>query len=230
MDSELVTGVDGEPVDIIMTAEQTPAVDPRILGTYDGDGSMVRVDKTHSMEFGISGSIFMGVFTMLILFIVICVPQLILSSNFDSGQFWQIIIFSVASGLIATIIVSMTCRHFIAARLRYGASQAEAAYWQANKQLRMNGRTPHSQAEFKALLQLAQEADIELAPAYVAERTSKYFARLVDERGLWRQKASSAWLGPIVLQGIMDAQRPGNDPDDEPYDDPDLLDNPSERE
>lgn len=176
---------------------------------------MVTVSKTHSSEFGLSGAILAGLFTAAVVFVLIVVPQLVLHGDMESDHVRPVSLFIAATGLIAFIIVSMSCRHFIMARLRYGATPAEASYWQANHHLRMNGRTPHSRAEFKALLQLAQEADRVLAPAYVAERTAKFFAELTDDRGLWRQKASSAWLGPIVLQGIIDANAQGAD-DGEP--------------
>lgn len=216
MDSELVTGPDGELVDIKIPAEQPPDVDPRIIGTYNGNGAMMKVDKIDNMYPGLFGVIMSGVVATAIAFIIIWMIQLLLNdNNYTADQLRGIAVFSAMFGLAIAMLMLSGSWHFIAAKLRYGATSQEAAYWQQNRELRENCRIPHTKAEFLKLLDLAQELDRIKAPEYVAERTSKFFAQMADDRGLWRKKASSAWLGPTVLQGIMDAQHPGNDPDDE---------------
>ncbi len=215
MDSELVTGPDGELVDTTIPAEQPPDVDPRIIGTYNGDGSMVPVNKVQVSDAGILAPFVAWAGTIVFGMIVVFVPQTLLHGSEDTD--WFITSFIVLVG-IGFLFALLTCRSYwpyIIARLRYGATPDQATYWRANKKLRENCRTPHSKPEFLELLKLAQELDHLKAPEYVAEAASKFFARLADQRGLWSQKASSAWLGPIVLQGIMDAQHPSDDPDDE---------------
>ncbi len=216
MDSELVTGPDGELVDITIPAEQPPDVDPRIIGTYNGNGAMVNIDKIDNMYPGLFGVIMSGLVAGVIVFIVISLTQLFLNdNNYSAEQTRGVVIFASMIGLTIAMFMLAGSWHFIAAKLRYGATSQEAAYWKQNWELRENCRTPHTKAEFRALLKLAQELDRVKAPEYVAERTSKFFAQMADDRGLWSKKASSAWLGPTVLKRIMNAQHPGNDPDDE---------------
>ena len=215
MDSELVTGPDGGLVDITIPAEQPPDVDPRIIGTYNGDGAIVPVNKVSVNDGGILAPFAAWIATIVIGMIVVFVPQTLLHGSEDTDWFMPSFIALAGIGFLVALL---TCRKYwpyIMARLRYGANPYEATYWRTNKKLRENCRTPHSKPEFLELLRLAQELDHGKAPAFVAEQTANYFSRLVDQRGLWRKKASSAWLGPIVLRGILDAQHPENDPDDE---------------
>jgi hypothetical protein len=213
MDSEFVAGPDGGLVEVEF--EPAPDVDPRILGTYNGDGSMVNVDKINEQFPALIGSILWGAGAAIACFFAIWTPQVLLNDSATQSQLRGMAILSMILGFVVTWIVIFDNWHSIMAKLRFSISHEEAAYWQQNKMLRQNCRMPHSTREFHALLRLAQEADREKAPVYIAEQTANHFAQLVDQRGLWSQKASSAWLGPIVHKGILDAQCPGNDPDDE---------------
>jgi hypothetical protein len=213
MDSEFTTGPDGGLVEI--TFEPAPDVDSRILGTYNGDGSMVNVDKIDEQFPPLIGAILWGFGIGAGIFFTLWTPQVLLNDSATHTQFRGMIIFSAILGFLVAGIVACDNWHAIVAKLRFSISHEEAAYWQQNKMLRQNCRRPHSTREFRTLLRLAQEADREKAPVYIAEQTANHFARLTDERGLWSQKASSAWLGPIIHKGIMDAQNPGADPDDE---------------
>ena len=215
MNSELVTGPDGSSVDITISAEQPPDVDPRIIGTYNGDGSMVSVGKALADDGGIIAPFAAWLATIVVGMILIGIPQFLIHGEEDESWVRPSFIALTGIGFLFALLTARAYWPYIAARLRYGATPAQATYWRANKNLRENCRTPHSKPEFLELLKLAQERDKVKAPAYVAERTSKFFAQLADQRGLWSQKASSAWLGPTVLQRIMDEQHPSNDPDDE---------------
>lgn len=215
MDSELVTGPDGEPVDITISAEQPPDVDPRIIGTYNGDGSIVSVGKAPTDDGGIIAPFAAWLATIVFGMILVGIPQFLIHGDEDESWVRPSFIALTGIGFLLAVLTAHCYWPYIVARLRYGATPAQATYWRANKKLRENCRTPHTKAEFLKLLDLAQELDRIKALEYVAERTSKFFAQMADDRGLWSKKASSAWLGPTVLQGIMNAQHPGNDPDDE---------------
>lgn len=215
MDSELVTGPDGSSVDITISAEQPPDVDPRIIGTYNGDGSMKSI--RHQRPPGVLGAFIGGS-----MFIFICTLSFLALIRYLLGsqsisESWKINALIISSATTGAWLLFCATKfyHYICAWLRYRPTPAQATYWLRNKQLRQNGRTPHSKPEFLKLLELAQELDRVMAPAYIAEQTANHFAQLTDERGLWSRKASSAWLGPTVLQRIMDEQHPSNDPDDE---------------
>lgn len=223
MDSEMVTGPDGSLVDITTSVGELPTQGdevPRYLGIYTGDGSQMNISAqihkgkpTMFLLLGFCGvAVFSVIFVAALIFI--WTSGLSSSSLLDSAL-------KVSGGIgaatfaIGSLGIFILDYHYFIARLRFGANIQQARYWNGNYKLRTQCVPPRSKILFKQVIYAAQAADREKAPAYIAEQTANYFAQLIDERGLWSQKASSAWLGPIVFQGILDAQNPGADPDDE---------------
>jgi hypothetical protein len=74
--------------------------------------------------------------------------------------------------------------HGYRAQLLWSATPTEANYWQSNYKLRVACSKPHTDVEFKNLINQAVSADEALRSKYVAEQTEEFFLELLNDYGV----------------------------------------------
>lgn len=193
MDAEMHEG----GVDIITSNE--PSVDSRILGTYDGDGSMRSIDKLATPRGLLTPFIVAAEAFIVILAGLLTAQKLLNGVDSSTDWFHRSLILAAIASVVSFLTVCGLGWHYIEARLRYGAMPKEATYWQINRKLRRHGCTPYSKREFCALLQLAEEADHDKTLTYVAEETERYYRQLIGERNLKMYRLDQGFIKRQIL-------------------------------
>ncbi len=188
MDAEMYEG----GVGVITSVE--PSVDVRILGTYDGDGSLKAIEqydpkKNSDTDYLVAITSRIGLMVLsglgagwlaLVIILPLAPRKDLTIHNLGLSMLKMTLLVSLAVGILAVY----WAWPYLSVRLRFRANRAQGRYWHHNELLRRNCVRPRNQQEFAVLLELAEQADRKKALAYIARETEEYYNRLIDERNL----------------------------------------------
>lgn len=183
--------------------------DERVLGWYEGDGAFHTIRwyahhyDSHNPKSPNSKSFtYLSVWFIFTLGWVTNIVIVLALAGVDwvhAPAFMYLMVLPLGAILLGILFIRD--RHYWHARLRLGACEGYAMYWQQNDALRFRTVRPRSREEFLELITLASRRDQELTQAYLAETTVKQLQSLISSYG-YALDYEAANLLPVLKQNI----------------------------